>query len=135
MGRRTADHGSQTEDGVISRRSREPLCDDRDLERAWYPGHIDILLPNAVPDQAIHGAGEEPGGDKLVEPRDHDRKTEPLANQVSLEASSHLLSSPLAEQSVRSNRPIRWTGRAGAPSSSASFPGIDDYIHSARRPA
>src|SRR5439155_26154717 len=46
--RLTADHGTQTDHGIIGAARREPSSDERDLERPGGPRDVDVFLPHAV---------------------------------------------------------------------------------------
>ena len=80
VGRATADHGTETDHGVVATARRQPTGRQRKLERTRDPGDVLIVARRAAPGQLGERALEQPHADQVVEARDHEGET--LAGRI-----------------------------------------------------
>ena len=128
MRRLTADHRTEADRPHRSRPWRPSLGDQRDLERARHPGHVDRVVGDAMGPQARERSLQEPAGHVLVEASRDDREMTPLAERVApetltrgLHPSISSVSPSISGPSTSVRRPRE--GRAGGRASRAWLAG------------
>src|SRR5262245_10396237 len=79
------DNCAQTDHRHVFLGSRQPLGDERNLERTWDPDEIDSLVGYAAGLERLQGASNEPIDNLLVELGRHDGKSAGGGGQVALD--------------------------------------------------
>src|SRR6185436_1610174 len=92
MRRLAAHESAEADDGSVATAGGDPAYGDRDLERAGNAHDEDVLLGDAVAQQAVDGARDEPRGHGVVETARHDSEPPSFRDEISLDDLGHAVS-------------------------------------------